>query len=287
MHIIYVNGSEFKGSWADVTRALRHPLFVGFILVMTGLIFVLNPYEAVLPDEVMTSVLIVTSAVMVFLAIVIFGLSRYDQTGRPVHTLKVTVPATILTTIWAVSASVLAGGTMLSVLGAIQLLAFNFVFCLTGEMVFASFLLRRIALETGMGMHPVIAQAPGFQTVVKAAEPTPAPAPLPTGIEILGQWVLLDALWHLKAEEHYVRLCLRDGTAHLQRGRLADAIAQVSDAAGLQVHRSHWIATAAVQTLERRRDGWRLTLRNGTVVPVARNRQTTVSDWVEAALQSA
>ncbi|WP_022704634.1 LytTR family DNA-binding domain-containing protein [Pseudorhodobacter ferrugineus] len=290
MHIIFLNGSEFRGSWREFTRALWHPLFILLVLGMTAVIFLVRPYDHILPEEVILRTLIVASAVVVFLAFAIFCLYRCARTRTRTYGVAVIVPANIVTSVWAVNLSVFAGGHALGAMGWVQLIAFNFVFCLVGELILASFLLRRIALETGLRAHPIAVFSQSLQPAAKQAivsdRPEPATPPRPQQLEILGQPVALDQIWHLKAEEHYVLLSLRDGSSLLLRGRLADAIAQVPIETGLQVHRSHWVARSALADLDRKRDGWRLRLQNGADVPVARNRQTEVRSWVEAALQA-
>ncbi len=286
MHIIFLNGSEFKGSWSEFTRALRHPWFIGLILSMVVLIFWMNPYDNILPEGIILRLLIIASSVALFLTVAIFCVSRCAKANIPAHSLAMMTPAIILTSMWGVGFSVLTGGSLPSFWGWVQLFGFDFVYCMTGELVLSSFLLRRIALETGLGTYPVIAVSPNL-----ADQPAPIPeTPEDSGpikLEILGQPVELAELWHLKAEEHYVLLRLRDGASQLQRGRLADAIAQLPTKAGLQVHRSHWVSISAVDSLERRRNGWLLHLRNGSSVPVARNRQAEVRDWVETTVQTA
>lgn len=306
MHIIFLNGSEFRGTWPEFTRALLHPLFVALILVMTTLIFVTGPYDHILPEAVIARTLVITSAVAVFLTFTIFCFSRCARANWRAVSILVFIPANIVTSIWAVTISTLAGGTALGVMGWAQLLTFNFIFFAVGELVFVSFLLPRVALETGLEAHPIVILSPAarmaltqnatpdeMETQIEALTVAPDSPEQDEGpepqqqLEILGQPVALDQIWHLKAEEHYVLLGLRDGTSHLLRGRLADAIAQVPVAAGLQVHRSHWVARAALADLDRKRDGWRLRLHNGTDIPVARNRQTEVRSWVEAVLIAA
>lgn len=281
MHIIFLNGSEFRGSWSEFTRAMRHPWFIGLILVMVALLFWVNPYGNILPDGVILHILIVSSAVAVFLASAIFCVARCAKANVPSFSLTIMTPAILLASLWGVGFSVLTGGAMPSFWGWVQLFGFDFVFCMTGELVLSSFLLRRIAIETGLGTYPVIAVSSNLnddQPPRVARNEDSGPLRL----VVLGQPVNLAELWHLKAEEHYVLLNLRDGASQLQRGRLADAIAQLPAEAGLQVHRSHWVAISAVNELERRRNGWLLHLHNGSSVPVARNRQTTVRDWVKA-----
>lgn len=167
-----------------------------------------------------------------------------------------------------------------------QIFGFDYVFCMAGEFVLTSFLLRRIAVETVLRTYPVIAVYPKLADTLTSIAQSVEQSP-PLRLVVLGQPLALDKLWHLQAEEHYVLLDLRDGPSQLLRGRLADVIAQVPAEAGLQVHLSHWLATSAVQSLGRRRSGWLLHLHNGITVPAARNRQTTFRDWVEASTRSA
>lgn len=71
-------------------------------------------------------------------------------------------------------------------------------------------------------------------------------------------------------EDHYVRV-FTDAGESLVLLRLSDAIAEVQEVPGLQIHRSHWIARAAVARMERLPDGrLRLHLVNGSVLPVSR-----------------
>jgi DNA-binding LytR/AlgR family response regulator len=53
--------------------------------------------------------------------------------------------------------------------------------------------------------------------------------------------------------------------------RLRDAIADVQDDQGIQVHRSWWVSRAAVASVRRIGRTAELTLIDGTVVPVARD----------------
>lgn len=72
----------------------------------------------------------------------------------------------------------------------------------------------------------------------------------------------------LAMEDHYVRVHGADGSA-LHLGRMSDAVEALAGADGLRVHRSWWVATAAVLSVEW--DGRRLGLRltNGLAVPVS------------------
>ena len=74
----------------------------------------------------------------------------------------------------------------------------------------------------------------------------------------------------LEMEDHYLRVHTARGS-DLILHRLSDALNEVAGLDGLQVHRSYWVARAAVQAVER--DGRRLALvlKNGLKVPVSRN----------------
>lgn len=77
------------------------------------------------------------------------------------------------------------------------------------------------------------------------------------------------ALVSLSVQDHYVEVVTATGRELLLM-RLSDAIAETEGCAGLQVHRSHWVALDRVQAA--RRDGARavLTLTDGREIPVSR-----------------
>ena len=77
------------------------------------------------------------------------------------------------------------------------------------------------------------------------------------------------ALVALTATDHYVEV-ITDAGRELVLMRLADAIAETAPVRGMQVHRSHWVALAQVQSAERRGDGARLEMRAGLEIPVSR-----------------
>ena len=78
-------------------------------------------------------------------------------------------------------------------------------------------------------------------------------------------------LLHLHMQDHYVEVNTAAGSELLLL-RFRDALREVEDVNGLQVHRSHWVARDAVAGVERR-GGGRVILRlvNGTKVPVSRS----------------
>ncbi|MFD2367049.1 LytTR family DNA-binding domain-containing protein [Pseudoduganella sp. GCM10020061] len=84
----------------------------------------------------------------------------------------------------------------------------------------------------------------------------------------------------LGAEDHYLRVITPAGS-DLILMRLGDALKELDESTGLQVHRSWWVAHDAVRTI--RRDGAKLTLvlSDGLEVPVSRTYSAAVrtAEW--------
>ncbi|MBJ3785917.1 LytTR family DNA-binding domain-containing protein [Devosia sediminis] len=76
-------------------------------------------------------------------------------------------------------------------------------------------------------------------------------------------------LIHLAVSDHYVDVTTERGTS-LVLIRLSDAIRETAPVAGLQVHRSHWVALDAVRRSLRQNGKAMLELETGTKVPVSR-----------------
>jgi LytTr DNA-binding domain len=74
----------------------------------------------------------------------------------------------------------------------------------------------------------------------------------------------------LQMEDHYVRAHTAKGSALILL-RMRDAATELAGIPGAQVHRSWWVARAAVLSAEVHNRNIRLRLTNGLIVPVARN----------------
>ena len=98
---------------------------------------------------------------------------------------------------------------------------------------------------------------------------TPVGGPAPVFLNRLPAKLRGGELFAVQAEDHYLRL-------HTSRGqdiilmRLADALTELEGMEGAQVHRSWWVAKAAVVDAERGNGRAALTLRSGAVAPVSR-----------------
>ena len=128
---------------------------------------------------------------------------------------------------------------------------------------------------------PVRATAPGLAPrPASLAERLPLASPLPPAAAEAPEAFCpllarvpepgIGALWAISSDNHYVALRGSQGT-HSVLLRFSDALRETGAVAGAQVHRSHWVADAAVASL--RRDGARATLvlHDGHEIPVSRS----------------
>ena len=82
----------------------------------------------------------------------------------------------------------------------------------------------------------------------------------------------------LKGEDHYVRVYGDGGQEELVLMRLRDAIAVLSGAEGLQVHRSWWVTREGAAHVERDGRAALITLATGQQVPVSRDMVAALVD---------
>lgn len=86
-------------------------------------------------------------------------------------------------------------------------------------------------------------------------------------------------LW-IAAADHYVEITTDRG-CHMHRMTLNSAISKTSQADGLRVHRSHWVAYGAMLSLTKEGERYFLTLRTGAQVPVSSRIAPQVSAYLE------
>ncbi|MCM0000858.1 MAG: LytTR family transcriptional regulator DNA-binding domain-containing protein [Erythrobacter sp.] len=120
-------------------------------------------------------------------------------------------------------------------------------------------------------------------------QPAPPPAPSAPPVAAPPPHPLLDqlpaeigsAIIALEMEDHYVRVHTMLGSA-LVLMRMRDAVALLGDLEGMQVHRSWWVARAAVEDAAREGRNVRLRLARGIEAPVARAKIAELRDarWI-------
>ena len=82
-------------------------------------------------------------------------------------------------------------------------------------------------------------------------------------------------LYSLSVNDHYVEAETAKGT-HMVLMRFSDALTEVENIDGLQIHRSHWIAKESVSKVDKRDGKIIITLKNAKKYPVSRSRLQTV-----------
>lgn len=88
-------------------------------------------------------------------------------------------------------------------------------------------------------------------------------------------------LYALSAEDHYVRVHTSKGD-ELVLMRFSDAVLETGDVEGLRVHRSWWVAKAAIANVKAKGRSAEITLKNTRKAPVSRNERKTIRDlgWI-------
>ncbi len=81
----------------------------------------------------------------------------------------------------------------------------------------------------------------------------------------------------LGAEDHYVRVTTHKGS-ELVLLRLSDAMKEVGETRGLQIHRSHWVALDQITNVTRTGDRGQVTLSDGTSRPISRRFLPAIRD---------
>lgn len=91
--------------------------------------------------------------------------------------------------------------------------------------------------------------------------------PLDIGTEIVA----------LEAQEHYTKVHTPLGSA-LVLYRFGDAVKDMTGQGGLQVHRSFWVRSDAIQTVDRSGRAYELTLKTGLKIPVSRSYKVKIDE---------
>lgn len=99
------------------------------------------------------------------------------------------------------------------------------------------------------------------------ARPRPAARPADTLLTRAG--VTPATLAAIEAEDHYCRVRRAGGGDALIHYRFGDALAEVGEVDGAQVHRGAWVAAGAVAGAVREGRRWRLILTDGTQISVS------------------
>lgn len=134
--------------------------------------------------------------------------------------------------------------------------------------------LLQCLMQDGARAQPGLPEQPAEPWAVSPAVAATAPPrairqdlPRPAFLERFDP-PLKGQVFAVQAQEHYVRVVTSEGGL-CTLYRFGDALRELEGLAGLQVHRSFWVADAGVAALKNGRRGMRIVLRNGEQVPVS------------------
>lgn len=139
---------------------------------------------------------------------------------------------------------------------------------------------RAPALQPAMALPDSAQPVPVQSAPPESAQPDGAPAIPPLLAEKLPVNLRSARLLAIEAEDHYLRVHT-DAGSNLVLMRMTDACALLEDAQGARVHRSWWVARAAVTSGGQRAGRMMLDLSSGLQVPVSRAMQQRLkgSGW--------
>lgn len=135
-------------------------------------------------------------------------------------------------------------------------------------------------------------------TEEEIAEPVDETPPMEPAAPLAKQPDLPSALKdRLPPEMHGARICsisMQDHYAHIttDRGnamllmRMGDLVDLLSGIEGIQIHRSHWVATAEIEKIEKNGRKHHVHLRDGRVLPVSSNRLDQARAQIERAQET-
>jgi DNA-binding LytR/AlgR family response regulator len=118
-------------------------------------------------------------------------------------------------------------------------------------------------IGTGTSIILVLAKTPALASATEQAEAKPAPLLRRLPVQARGR------LSHMSMQDHYVEIVTDRGRALILM-RLSDAMGETGDVPGIQIHRSHWVALAAVKQVSRRQGKVMVDLTDGTSLPISR-----------------
>ncbi len=87
-------------------------------------------------------------------------------------------------------------------------------------------------------------------------------------------------IFRIEAQEHYIRI-ITDKEKRMVLYRFSDAVREMPESLGMQVHRSHWVAYRAIEEVLKEGQKLQLQLLNREIVPVSRSFQSRVEPLFE------
>ncbi len=281
----------------EMMMVLRSGVFLKYAAAVVLLLVAFDTHgyrEAGMPLQanILIWVVCVAAFVLVYAA-VLLGWLALAPGGRSIRLLRLVPNATAMAVVTVMVLAMASGLADLEFSRRVLLqhLPYNIALSYIFETLMFVFILPQAGAALGLDLYrrkrpggeqpveprsaPVVPEQP-VQPLRGAAEGLNG-----TAVVVGGQKFALEQLRYVKSEEHYLRVSAGDSELTL-RGRLADLLAQMPQDAGLQPHRSWWVARDAVAGLRRGGQSDVLLLADGTEVPVARGRRAHVREVMQA-----
>lgn len=264
--IVTLNGKPLPFKRNEAIVLYRSPYFLATVLGFIALMVVVRPNGIEYELSFLQRMAIWTMSILAYLLVLDAGariatwLSGYSGLNRDVPTWVLHVLLVPLVTIpvhWLVETFVLPPGIDFS--ASIADILRNIFFAIITEaiLVFAAF--PRLQASSDDTLSPNAAN----RRLINAGRGS----------------VFLDTLVLVKSVEHYLELETQT-EKQMVRMRLTDFLTQVSEADGIQPHRSYWVPGHAIARMERTGGKVSIVLMNGRKVPVARSRMGNVKNWM-------
>jgi riboflavin transporter FmnP len=253
INVQFVNGYVFNVTDRLFPTALREvqtdlsrrPVIVG-VLALGLLLGISGPFDTL-------NVLSAGPRIVYWIAVVALTFATGSAVGTIVHT---ALDRRVGWSSYAVS-TLAVGVSVTVVLSLINLIVFGAWFATWFEFLGQ---LGIVTLISSVVEFSCLALRTGTTTTPTARPPLLDRMPFERRGEIVA----------LSAEDHYVRVTTTKGT-QLVLMRLSDAVKEVGDTDGLQIHRSHWIATNQVKEVKRIGERAEVQSSDGSTRPISRS----------------
>ncbi|MEP9370553.1 LytTR family DNA-binding domain-containing protein [Mesorhizobium sp. KR1-2] len=158
--------------------------------------------------------------------------------------------------------------------GDLVALYFNVALIASGISFLYDLIDGRESAGTVATVQPETPEAPTLSAVFPTD--TAPPATRPALVDRLPS-AARGKLTYMSMQDHYVDVHTDRGSA-LVLLRFADALRETGPIAGLQIHRSHWVALDAVEDTLRKDDKLYVKMQDGTLLPVSRSFQAAARE---------
>lgn len=287
MQVVYLNGTRLHLTWREMQGQFQHPLFVGLLLGLAGLVVVIGPYDRLLNFDALKLAMFYACAFGSFVGLLLLSLYLCHRRNWVAYSVLTVGSAAIGCTAAGLGAALLLGAPLPALPDMLMVAGFNLVICFLGDIIHATYVMPRVMADLrGVPRRDVLVDFIASESGRIGGMDVTAPF-VPERVTLFGQSFALHAIRLIEAEEHYVSITLDTGARTLLRGRIADAVAVMPPDLGRRVHRSFWVATSAVDGFRQTKTGAHVILTDGRCIPLARGRIAELRDWAEQAPMAA